>query len=344
MATFENRGKRIRVKIEKLGVTESATFDSKREAQNWAKVREAEIISGAAGVIPNKSFGDLLEKYAETLDADRRRADKIRITRIVRDDPIAKVNLRALDSTNVAEWRDRRLKQVSAASVLREWNILSPACKTAIKEWRWLQANPFAEVKRPTKPESRDRRISEDELRQIRHVSGYDKNSELTTITSRVCAAFLFAIETGMRIGEICNIKRADIHEHYIHVSGKGLGGRKTRNAVRDVPLSVEAERIVATLLARNEDSLFCLSSGQNVDAVWRMKIIGKTTIDDLHFHDSRHEAITRLARKLNLLDLARMVGIVDLKTLMVYYNPTGPEISRRLKCDSLNSPALSSP
>ena len=50
-----------------------------------------------------------------------------------------------------------------------------------------------------------------------------------------------------------------------------------------------------------------------------------------MHFHDSRHEAITRLAKKLNVLDLARMTGIRDLKILNVYYNETAESMAARL-------------
>jgi integrase len=50
-----------------------------------------------------------------------------------------------------------------------------------------------------------------------------------------------------------------------------------------------------------------------------------------LTFHDSRHEAITRLAKKLDVLKLARMVGHRDIKQLMTYYNETAAEIALQL-------------
>ncbi len=53
--------------------------------------------------------------------------------------------------------------------------------------------------------------------------------------------------------------------------------------------------------------------------------------IEDLTFHDTRHEAITRLARKLNVLELARMVGHRDLKMLQIYYNESAASIAKRL-------------
>jgi hypothetical protein len=41
--------------------------------------------------------------------------------------------------------------------------------------------------------------------------------------------------------------------------------------------------------------------------------------------------AITRLAKKLDVLDLARMVGHRDLKQLLVYYNESPNTIAERL-------------
>ena len=51
-------------------------------------------------------------------------------------------------------------------------------------------------------------------------------------------------------------------------------------------------------------------------------------SVADLHFHDARHEAITRLARKIDVLDLARMIGHRDPRSLMVYYNATATDIA----------------
>jgi integrase len=48
-------------------------------------------------------------------------------------------------------------------------------------------------------------------------------------------------------------------------------------------------------------------------------------------FHDSRHEAITRLASKLNVLELARMVGHTNINQLRTYYNATAEDIASRL-------------
>lgn len=110
------------------------------------------------------------------------------------------------------------------------------------------------------------------------------------------------------------------------------MGGGKTDAAKRDVPLSQEALRIIAQLESGKDetDSVFRISSTQNLDAAFR-RAKALAAIDDLHFHDSRHTAITRLAKKLDVLALARMVGHRDLRMLQIYYNESAEDMAGRL-------------
>jgi integrase len=65
-------------------------------------------------------------------------------------------------------------------------------------------------------------------------------------------------------------------------------------------------------------------------DALFR-KIRNKAAVEDLHFHDSRAEAIWRLSKKLDVLQLARVIGHRDLKSLMIYYNESASDLAKRL-------------
>lgn len=98
----------------------------------------------------------------------------------------------------------------------------------------------------------------------------------------------------------------------------------------RYAPLPAEALRILKQVPCEEGTASVFRLSAENLDALFR-KAKARTLIGDLHFHDTRHEAITRLAKRLDVLDLARMVGIRDLRILMVYYNATATEIARRL-------------
>jgi len=53
-----------------------------------------------------------------------------------------------------------------------------------------------------------------------------------------------------------------------------------------------------------------------------------KTGIEDLHFHDTRYQAITNLSKKLTVIQLSRVVEHRDLKSLIIYYNETATELA----------------
>lgn len=321
MASIKQHDGKWRVFIFKKGIRKTKIFDVKAKAVAWATQTEADIIAGKTGAVPNKTFGDLLTEYARRVSPTKKgeRWEKVRIELVKRGD-IAKVQLSDLNASHFADWRDTRLSQVSPASVRREWVLLSHALNIAMKEWKWIPTNPMTEVRRPAPTASRDRLISTEELERLAHVFGQN----VDTVMGRVGQAFLFAIETAMRAGEITGLTwdRVYLDKRYCTVQ---LG--KTQAARRDVALSPMAIEILKGL--GTEGSVFNLNSAQ-IDSLFR-KAKAKAMIEDLHFHDTRHEAITRLAKKLDVLDLARMVGHRDLRMLSVYYNATAESMAGKL-------------
>lgn len=352
VATIRKRGDGWRAEVCRRvaghDIRKSGTFDTKAEAAAWAARTETEIADGKLGRIPDKTFGQLLKRYRDEVSPTKggARWETVRINRIVDGHPdqvppvlpdhIASVPLASLDATHFAAWRDRRLRQVTPASVRREWTLLSHACSIAEKEWRWLPGNPMKEVKRPAPTPPRERRISANEIERLLFALGYERDIAPTTQAARVGAAMLFAIETGMRAGEICALGWPDVflEESYVTVAAQRQGARKTQATRRNVPLSPEAIRIMQQLRTiqdpQNPDA-FQISSTQTLDALFR-KAKARAMIEGLHFHDTRHEAITRLAKKLDVLPLARMIGHADLRQLMVYYNETATELAGRLR------------
>jgi integrase len=114
-----------------------------------------------------------------------------------------------------------------------------------------------------------------------------------------------------------------------VDVAGRFARLPRTKNGEpRAVPLSRAALALLERLPSDGA-SVFGLSSA-SLDTLFR-RARQRAGIEGLTFHDSRHEAVTRLARKLDVLDLARMIGHRDLKSLQVYYNATPSEIAARL-------------
>jgi len=343
MATFEKRGQRWRVRIRLDGIDKSETFRTKAEASVWAAQQEVERSNTKLGRIPDKLFADLLIRYRDEVSVtkDGSRWERLRIavllgeplaSGLVRDpDPLAKVRLPDLGPEHFADWRDRRLLNVSSATVLREWNMLSAMCTRAVREWRWLHENPMRHISRPTAPQPRSRRVGDDEVDRIMHVCGYAPDRVLDTMQSRVAAVFLFAIETAMRAGEICALKWADIDfgRRVAHVRAVEQGARKT-GLSRVVPLSRRALELLNQLQGIDGAKIFLIEPVM-LDALFR-KAKKQALIDGLHFHDTRREALTRLAAKVDVMTLAKISGHKDLKILQsVYYAPDMGDVVKLL-------------
>jgi len=299
----------------------SRTFPSKAAARRWATTTEAELLAGRRGEIIPRSVRAALKRYATEISPKHRGArwEQIRLAKFEREISFVDRQLTEVRPSDIAAWRDRSLERLASASVRREMVLLRLVFEACRKEWGWLASNPMDGVKWADKGRARFRRVTDAEIAALRTAAHLGR--EARTATQRVVLAFLWAIETAMRAGEICGLRAPDLHPTWAHLG-------KTKNGdERDVPLSRAALRLLNRLPPGPR--VFDLSS-KSLDALFR-SLRDRAGIVDLHFHDSRHEAITRLARKLNVPELARMVGTRDLKTLMVYFNPSAAEIARRL-------------
>ncbi|HAL22836.1 MAG TPA: site-specific integrase [Stenotrophomonas sp.] len=319
MASIQRRGTSWRAEIYKDGRRESNTLPTKAQAVKWALMREAEL-TGAR--LPENTVKDALRRYANEV-APKHKGVKWELARLglIERDPIALVRLPALRPIHLAEWRERRLTQVSGASVRREMNLLQSVFKSCRKDWGWLDSDPIKDVDRPQAPASRKRRVPQEEIDRLTLALGYDGGAP-ETAQHRVALCFLFALETAMRAGEILGMKWSD-------VAAKSVTLPKTKNGdVRRVPMSARAREIIG-LLPQDADSVFNLDPGTR-DTLFR-RARDAAQIENLHFHDSRAEAIWRLSKKLDVMELARVIGHRDLKSLLIYYQTDADELADRL-------------
>lgn len=317
MAYITKASKGWRAQIKKYGVRASETLPTQREARAWAADIEAKI--ERRQILPTgkrAEFREVLQRALDELNLSR--TDFLRIRKLL-SDKIADVMLPDLGPPHFADYRDRRLQTVSPASVIREFHTISSICTRAVEEWHWMPVHPMKGVKMPPDPERRKRRVYPNEIEAVCISAGY-KRGPLDTKTAHVCAAFLFAIETAMRASEIRGLDRSRIRGKVAHLP-------KTKNGTaRDVALSPTALAIIDQM----PPELWQGITAASLDALWR-KIRNRAGIDDLHFHDSRHEAVTRLSKKLNVLELARMIGHNDIRELMTYYEDDAEEVAGKL-------------
>jgi integrase len=321
MATFKKLASgKWQAQVARKGLRKSASFNTKREAQDWA-ARQEYLALNAPDIKNSYTLGDAFNRYAreETIKKRGVKWENLRLEGFQRH-AISQKLIVEITASDFALWRDERLKQISPSSVNREMTIMSAVMTVARREWGWILHNPLSDVRKPSAPPPRDRRISEAEIAKLIESSGGD----LKTATGRSIQAFRFAIETAMRAGEIVGLT-AETVDFDTRVATLP----KTKNGtMRQVPLSSKAIELLKEL-PTTDGSLFALKSAQ-LDALFR-RVRDRAKIENLTFHDSRHEAITRLSSKFDVLSLARIAGHKDIKMLMIYYNETAEELAKRL-------------
>lgn len=319
MASIRKLNSGYRAEVARIGIRKSKVFPTKQEAKDWAARVEYEVLNRDK-VAAKLTLGEVFERYAREVSPSKRghRWEAIRLEKIGRD-AIAKIQLGDLSARDFSAWRDNRLKEVAPASVIREMQLMSSVLTVARRDWELIAVNPLSDVRKPSKPQPRDRLPTSAEIEAMQFSAGED----LSKVTARAFHAFKFAMESAMRAGEIAGLEwdRVDLGRR-VALLTHTKNGRS-----REVPLSSRAVSLLEAL--PKLDPVFGLSSRQ-LDVLFR-KLRDRAGVEGLTFHDSRHAAITALSRKLDVLALARMVGHTDLRQLRVYYNESAEELAKRL-------------
>ncbi|MCG7623856.1 tyrosine-type recombinase/integrase [Epibacterium sp. Ofav1-8] len=319
MATFRKTKTGWRAEVARAGVRASKVFPSKREAQDWASRKEYEILNGSK-ISAKMKLRDLFERYSREVSSKKRgyKWEALRLNRWGKSD-LGEKSLSELSPADFAAWRDARLQKVAPSTVRREMTLMGSVFSVARREWGVIGDSPLTDVRKPQEAAPRDRLPTSAELERLELSAGNDLNNA----TARAFHAFLFAGETAMRAGEIVDMK----WEH-VDLERRVVDLPMTKNGTsRQVPLSRRAVEMLERL--PEADPVFALDSRQ-LDVLWR-KVRDRAAVEGLTFHDSRHWAITQLAKKLDVMDLARMVGHRNVNQLLTYYNESAEDLAKRL-------------
>lgn len=326
MATIRKRGKMhfAEVRSRRHGVYVSRTFPTKLQAQAWALSVEQDL-GVYKGATLGKTLWDAYERYMREISPTHKGArwEEIRLKKLQRD-RLAVVMLANLSTERLQEWVSEQLTVLSPSSVSREFGLISAVLTAARKRWKWMTHSPAADVMKPKKPPPRERRISADEQNRILEALGYDPKGVVYHPRRQVAIAFLLAIETAMRHGELWGLEWRDVNlaDRYVVL-------HDTKNGTsRKVPLTKEAVALLQKLPG-GKGRVFPMPKA-TAEVMFR-RAVQLAGIENLHFHDTRHEGLTRLAQKLSMLELARVVGHKDPRSLMIYYNPTVSELAAKL-------------
>lgn len=315
MATIRKLRGRWQAQVRRKGLPPRAkSFDTRSDAEKWARNLEAEADRGSVladtRLAENMTIRELLERYLEEVTPTKRgaSAESYRLKAMI-GRSIAHRTLAMLKPEHIAVYRDERLEAISPGTVLKELNVLAHAIDVGRREWGInIQQNPCRMVRRPKPPRGRDRRLKPGEEERLLSASDAGRSLWMRPL-------IVLALETAMRQGELLALEWSDIDEErrLAHLD-------LTKNGdARDVPLSRRALEALAELKTLKVDGRVVPTTRSAVGQAW-LHLRARAGSDDLHFHDLRHEAVTRLLeRGLNVIEVSTISGHKELRMLQRY-------------------------
>ena len=321
MASIRKRNGKWQVRINREDISVTKTFLNKKDGETWARLTEAAIERNEFTLKTKKTaetLGQLFDQYNDEV-APLHRSKTTSFMLASLKSRLGDVRVDSFNARDLADWRDKRLQEVKAASVVRELNTLSAMLNHARKEWCIQIANPVADIKRPTVAASRTRRLIDDEESRI--------VKELSSMYSNIVR---FALATSMRRGEVLTLLWANVN---LDMQVAVLPMTKNGD-IRRVPLSKDAVAILKeqrlAIVQSITGRVFDVSQ-VSLDKAWR-KACRKAGVLGLRFHDLRHEAISRLFEiGLNPMEVSSISGHKTLQMLKRYTHLKAEDLAKKL-------------
>jgi len=256
-------------------------------------------------------MSDALDKYLKNISIIKKsyENEKHRIN-VINKSFLTDLFVCDVTSVHISKYRDMRIqsfnlktnKPLSTSTVRLELSLLSNFFDICRIEYGYCDKNPVANVRKPKPAPGRERRLTNREHKLILRYAHNFSNKELYAI-------IVLALETAMRQGEILGLR----WEH-INLKSRIAHLPDTKNgAKRDIPLSNKAKEVFVKLGVKTSGKVFGYTS-EGIKSTWRF-MIEKLGIENLHFHDLRHEAVSRLF-ELGTLDLMEVAAISGHKSL----------------------------
>ncbi len=266
-------------------------------------------------------LASVLSRYEEEMSPRKSSLAKEQSRLRILSRELGHIAMAELTAEMVVGFVDERLESVVSDTVRKELGTLSQVFKTARVLWKInLRENPVTvarEILSVTKTlqagKQRIRRFEDGEYRAL-----------LTHCSPFARLLIRFALETGMRRGELANAKHKDISRGIIYIP------ETKTDQPRSIPLSKAAKRVIPLLPIQQDGSLF----GIKADRMTKLFIEARNAagIEDLRFHDLRHEAISRLFEKgLAIQEVAAISGHSDWRTLKRYTHVLSGELARKI-------------
>ena len=279
------------------------TFDTKAEAEAWARQIEGEMDRGvftSRAEAEATTLAEALERYAREVVSGKKSKGEISIVRWWASSALGGRSMASIRGKDIAD--AIKIKAESGASpktILIYIATLRHMFNIAAREWGMESLrNPVDLVRKPRLPSGRNRRLVGDE--QARLMAAAEAYG------GEIRSLIIWAIETAMRRGEIAAMR----WEHLDRQARVLLIPETKTGTPREVPLSRAAMAILdeKSTVGNTGGPVWSLRADSISQAFKRVcKAAG---IEGLTFHDLRHEAASRLGEKaFSPLEVAAITG-----------------------------------
>lgn len=308
MSIYAN-GVRVR---KTTGVTEKKLAE-RIHAKVLTQITEGEWFNKPLG--EDNTFREMIERYLNEYTISKAPSGKVR-DRITSQHLLSFFDgllVKEITPSLVVKYKsERRKKGRKPATIEREICLLKRVFNLAVKEWEWIHHNPVARVSKEKFNNQIDRWLSSDEEKRL-----------LNAGSDWLRAIVIFALNTGMRQGEILSLKWP-----YVSLSRKTVTVMESKNGEkRSIPLNRSALEILTTQFKRNHlKSLYVFASkvgtrilkGNIARAFYKAMEYGK--VENFRFHDLRHTFATRLAQGgIDIYKIAKLLGHKDIRMTQRY-------------------------
>jgi integrase len=346
MANVTERNGKFHVRVYRKGASAVCkSFAIRKDALVWAKQTEADIQSGRwldSKVEEAITLKQALDKYrTEITPSKKSSVQESYVIGAIARVTVATKSITSISSVNIAVIRDQwKNEGLAPATILRRMAILSHVFEIACKEWGYIGLiNPVKQIRKPIVSNARDRRLFTGELEAVLNAS---LSADLPNVAR-------LALATSMRMSEVVGLRWKDIS-----TANSTLTLQTTKNgSPRVVALSPEALSLLNGLVKRFDGKVFNVL-GASMCKAWRRSVKrgrevyeldckakrikpSNSFLVDLHFHDLRHEATSRLFELgcLNVVEVASITGHKTLSMLSRYSHMDASRIADKLRIAS---------
>lgn len=253
-----------------------------------------------------KTFSELMRRYLAERSPRKSAMSQVRDRSLSKHllDFFGDTPLAGISRKWVGKYKAKRRIEGAAPSTLnKEVGLLKNAFNLAVKEWEWIVVNPISSVSLEPVHDQRDRWLTPKEEEVL-----------LSASPLWLKEIILFALNTGMRLGEIIHLRwqNVDLERGTISLI-------RSKNHLRTtVPIN---SRVFELLITKKKnagvDYVFCSKVGTLLfDRNLKRAFIlarKKAGLGDVRFHDLRHTFATRLVQ--NGVDLYRVQRLLGHKT-----------------------------